>query len=110
MALKKIYEMTKSGNEAFIVTKNSNYIRSVNKEKGLHKGQISSKEMFDLAKDAGFEVKNFYPATVRLKSKFLISRIFFEFVQSVAIFLNSRFYNKIWDFATESYAYVLYKR
>lgn len=109
-ALKKIYNMIEKDAFAIVTTKNINFIGSVSKNKLLHSGQISVKKMLDLAKGVGFDVVAIYPTTLRVKSKYLISRIVFRTLFKIGLILNSRWYNRMWDWATESYTYVLQKR
>ncbi|MCB9805880.1 class I SAM-dependent methyltransferase [Candidatus Nomurabacteria bacterium] len=109
-ALFKMYKMIEKNAFAVITTKNVNYVSSVSQNKLLHSGQVSMREMIDLAKGAGFSVVAIYPTTLRVKSRFAISRFIFNILFKLGLILNSRWYNMVWDWATESYTYVLQKR
>lgn len=109
-SLEKMYSMLENNSIAVITTKNPNYIRSAVSDKKLHSKQIGLNQMINEAKESGFEIKKIYPTTLRVKSKYAISRFVFKTIFNFGLLINSKLFNKIFDWATESYTYVLQKK
>jgi len=93
-----------------ITTKNASYIKSVKKSKKLHSEQITSSQMAKIAEVSGLEMIATYPTTLRVKSTFKIFRAIFTMIHNLGLLFNNAWFNNVFNWATESYTYVLRKK
>lgn len=107
-SLKKMHSLLAQGGSLVIVTKNADlYTTKGVQDRLIHSDQLTKSEMVSLLKEAGFTVESVYPATLRWKSSFAVSRMIFTLLHKLSVATNGGFSIPfLFPRATESYTYV----
>lgn len=107
--VEKMHALLNDNGRLIIVTKNRSYVSPSRKK--LHTGQLTKKEMVALLRSKGFAVEGVYATTLRIKSKFWISRALFGALHTLHLATNGWFtIPYLFDKMTESYTYVATRR
>ena len=85
MALGRMRELLAPGGRIIIVTKNSELLTRKPVQRTLQSGRVSRSEMELLVRDSGLTIEESYPAVLRLKSEYSLSRFVLDAIQRVAL-------------------------
>lgn len=110
-SIKKMFALLAPKGRLVIVTKNADLYTTKNvRNRQVHSGQVTKKQMLNMLEDAGFILEAVYPAVLRWKIRYFVPRIIFDNLQKLAVASNGTFYIP-WLFtkASESYCYVASK-
>lgn len=107
-SLQKMYGLLSPKGRLIIITKNADlYTTKSVQSRLVHSDQLTKEEMIAMLKEAGFVVENVFPAVMRWKIRFAITRFFFDFLHKINIWSNGKIAIPfLTRYATESYAYV----
>ncbi|TSC77437.1 MAG: ubiquinone/menaquinone biosynthesis methyltransferase [Parcubacteria group bacterium Gr01-1014_29] len=110
-AIQKIHSSLKSGGRVILVTKNPEYI-SWNKGEDpdvIHSGRIGRKQMVALLQESGFAIEAVYPAVIKWKLRYFISRLLSRFFHELLLIFGGMNSLPFLSYFVESYLYLARK-